>query len=350
MTRRRIAIIAGVCAALAVLAFVVFSLVSNRAREGRRTTAQLQADLVTLRAERDRLRPHVLGALQMDPRLAGMPTREVLVGLPTSLARDLVTTFITGVADQMTLHLSGIRVHKEGDVRRLVQLGTWDLSVLLTRVTARLASGAPDVRFGDNRLSLTVPIRVVSGTGAAAINYQWDGRNITGALCGDMELKETVTGSVTPATYRLTGALHLSTTNDAIVLTPRIPPTRIRVHVVPSPASWAKVQAVLDEKGGVCGFVLDRVNIPGALEEFLAKGFEVRLPTEKLKPWTLPIGLASSLTIREMPVRVAVTDGELAVTGDMIWLSADVDLVTGDLPVLTLGRSRPAVARTPDAG
>lgn len=341
MTRRRIVMIAGVCASLAVVAvgvFVIVSLVSNRAREGRRTTVELETDLVTLRAERDRLKPQVLGALQMDPRLAGMPSRELLVGLPTSLARDLVTKFVTGVADQMTLHLSGIRLHKAGDVRRIVPMGDWTLDVLLTRVTARLASGAPDVRFGDNRLSLTAPIRVVSGTGEAAINFQWDGRNISGALCGDMELKETFTGSVTPATYRLRGALHLSTTNDAIVLTPRIPATRIRVHVVPSPASWAKVQAVLDEKGGVCGFVLDRANIPGSLEEFLSRGFEVRLPTEKLKPWTLPIGLASSLTIREMPVHVAVTDGELAVTGDMIWLSADIDLVTGDQPTPTPGR------------
>jgi hypothetical protein len=237
------------------------------------------------------------------------------------------------------LHLSGIRVHKEGDVRRIVPLGDWELDVLLTRVTARLASGEPDVRFGDNRLSLAVPIRVVSGTGAAAIDYRWDGRNISGALCGDMELQKTVTGSVIPATYRLTGELHLSSTDDSIVLTPRIPRTRIRVRVVPSKASWAVVQAVLDEKGGVCGFVLDRVNIPAALEEFLSKGFDVRLPTEKLKPWALPIGLASSLTIREMPVQVAVTGGELAVTGDMIWLSADVDLVTGDLPPITPGRS-----------
>jgi hypothetical protein len=332
MTRRRLAIVAGVCAAVAIVAIVVVALVSNRAREGRRTTAQLHIDLVTLRAERDRLKPHVLGALQMDPRLAGMPSRQVLVGLPTSLARDLVSKFITGVADQMTLHLSGIRVQKKGEVRRLVPLGDWTLSVLLTRVTARLASGAPDVRFGDNRLSLTAPIRVVSGTGEAAINFQWDGRNISGALCGDMELKATVTGSVTPETYPLTGALHLSTTNDAIVLTPRIPATRISVRVVPSKESWAMVQARLDEKGGLCGFVLDRANIPGSLEEFLAKGFEVRLPTEKLKPWTLPIGLASSLTIRDMPVQVAVTDGELAATGDMIWFSADIDLVTGALP------------------
>lgn len=345
MTRRRVAIVAGAVVAIGAIAVVVVSLISARAREGRRTTAQLQEDLVTLRAERDRLRPHVMGALQLDPRLAGMPARDVLVGLPTSLARNLVTAFITGVADQMTLHLSGIRVHKTGDVRRAVPLGEWDLSVLLTRVTARLASGTPDVRFGENRLSLSLPIRVVSGTGAAAINFLWDGRTISGAVCGDMELRETVTGTVTPARYRLTGTLHLSSTNDSIVLTPRVPATRIRVHVVPSTAAWTKVQTVLDEKGGVCGFVLDRVNIRGALEEFLGKGFEVRLPVEKLKPWTLPIGLASSLTIREMPVQVSVTDGDLAVTGAMIWLGADIDLVTGDLPVLTPRLPRPGRLR-----
>jgi len=48
------------------------------------------------------------------------------------------------------------------------------------------------------------------------------------------------------------------------------------------------VQGILDSKGGVCGFVIDKVDIKGVLEGLLGKGFDVRLPTEKLKPMAIP--------------------------------------------------------------
>ena len=49
---------------------------------------------------------------------------------------------------------------------------------------------------------------------------------------------------------------------------------KVKLKVVPSPESWAAVQKILDDKEGVCGFVLDKVNIAGVLEGLVAQGLQ----------------------------------------------------------------------------
>jgi hypothetical protein len=332
MTRGRIALIALAVIVLAVVAAVWVTL--SRAREGRRNTAELQAQIVELTTERDRLRAQVLAAVSNDPRLAGMPDRQLRIGIPATLAHQLVSTFVTGVADHVTLELGNLRVRRQGSVRRIVTLGEYDLNVRVTRVTAQLAAGAPDLRFGGNQVRLALPVRVASGAGSAEIDFAWDGRTIGGAVCGDMQLRQTVTGTVVPATYRLSGTLLLSTTNETIVVTPKLPSLRVKIRVRPSKESWALVQKVLDDKGGVCGFVLDRVNMRESLEGLFARGFDVRLPIERVKPLALPVGIAQTMTVRGTPVTIGVTDGGLTITNQMIWLGANVTVGLPPAPVV----------------
>jgi hypothetical protein len=90
------------------------------------------------------------------------------------------------------------------------------------------------------------------------------------------------------------------------------------------------VQAILDAKGGVCGFVVDKVDIRGVLEGLVAKGFNVRLPTEKIKPMAVPVGIAPTMKVRDETIRIEVKVSDLAITEHMIWLGADVNL--GDAP------------------
>lgn len=324
MTRGRIALLVVIILVLAAAIGVWVTL--SRAREGRRSTAELHARIVELTAERDRLRAQVIAAVDTDPQLAGMPDRQLRIGVPTSLARVLVSTFVTGVADQVTLELDNLRIRKQGSVRRIVTVGEYDLQLRITRVTAQLAAGAPDLRFGGNQVRLALPVRVASGSGSAAVDFQWDGRNIGNAVCGDMQMREVVTGTVVPATYRLSGSLLLSSTDDAIIVTPRLPSLRVRVRVQPSPASWALVQKVLDDKRGVCGFVLDRVNIRESLEGLFARGFDVRLPIERVKPLALPVGIARTMEVRGTSVTMDVTGGGLTITDQMIWLGANATL------------------------
>jgi hypothetical protein len=324
MTRGRIVLIA---ATILVLAASIVVWVSwSRARDARRNTAELQAYITEITTERDRLRAQVIAAVNVDPQLAGMPDRQLRIGVPTALAHVLVSTFVTGVADQVTLELGNLQIRKQGAVRRIMTLGEYDLHVRITRVTAQLAAGAPDLRFGGNQVRLTLPVRVASGSGSAAVDFQWDGRNIGSAICGDMQLREVVSGTVVPATYRLSGSLLLSTTKEAIVVTPRLPSLRVKIRVRPTPASWALVQKTLDDKGGVCGFVLDRVNIRESLEGLFARGFDVRLPIERVKPLALPVGIAQTMAVRGTAVTIDITDGGLTITDQMIWLGANATL------------------------
>jgi hypothetical protein len=62
------------------------------------------------------------------------------------------------------------------------------------------------------------------------------------------------------------------------------------------------------------------------LEGLLSKGFDVRLPTEKIKPMAVPVGIAPTMTVRGEPLTIEVKVGSLAITEYMIWLGADVAL------------------------
>ena len=76
---------------------------------------------------------------------------------------------------------------------------------------------------------------------------------------------------------------------------------KVKLKVEPSADSWAAVQKILDDQGGVCGFVVDKVNRAGVLEGLIGKGFDVRLPTEKIKPMAIPVGIAPTMTVRGEP-------------------------------------------------
>ena len=171
-----------------------------------------------------------------------MPDTPVRVAVPTTLARSLVERVVAGVADQVTLELSNIRVRRTGTVRRVVTLGAYDLTVTVTRVLARLRAGTPRLTFGSNRVAIALPLTLASGTGRATVDFTWDGRTVGGAVCGDMHITQAVTGTVVPRTYPLSGALHLSATDTEIVVQPRLPRLRVHIDVTPSAESWAAAQ------------------------------------------------------------------------------------------------------------
>ncbi len=167
-------------------------------------------------------------------------------------------------------------------------------------------------------------MQVASGTGRATINFVWDGKNISGAVCGDMEVTEEVSGSVKPSDYPVEGTLHLTATAEQILASPKFPEVKIKIKVAASEESWAEVQKILDSKEGACGFVVDKVNIPKILLALLDKGFNVRLPTEKIKPIAIPVGIEPTMEVKGRTVNLALKVGHLKITEHMIWLGADV--------------------------
>ena len=311
------------------LSLLLSSFLAGCGREDAATPEEMQAKLQALDQEIPALRAKLGEAVAKDRRMQGMPQDGVRVGVPTTLARTLIQRVVAGFVDSVTLRLSNIGVHTGGKIKKVVTIGEYDLNVKIKEVTGRLKTGKPEVTFGGNTVSLALPVQVASGSGTANIDFVWDGKNVSGAVCGDMKINENVGGSVKPSQYPVSGALLLTTTTQQILASPKFPVIKVKLVVEPDTASWAVVQGILDSKGGVCGFVIDKVNIKGVLEGLLGKGFDVTLPTEDIKPMAVPVGIAPTMTVRGETVKIEVKVGHLAITEDMIWLGADVALGEG---------------------
>jgi hypothetical protein len=336
VTRTRILVATAVVMLLAVgtlAAVTLYRRTLGLDRRDRETPEMLRQQVVALEQERRVLREKLETLTGRDPRLSGMPDTPVRVAVPTTLARQLVERVIAGVADQVTLELRNIRVRRTGTVRRVVTLGTYDLNVTVDRVVAKLRAGTPRLTFGSNRVGVALPLRLASGTGRATVDFTWDGRTIGGAVCGDMHVTQPVSGAVVPRTYPLSGALELTATDAAILVRPRLPRLRVHIDVAPAVESLAAAQKILDDKRGLCGFVLDRVDVMGAVTRLIARGFDVRIPTEKVTAMALPVGVEPTLLVRGEPVALGIRVGDLAITEHAIWLGAHVSVAIGDLVV-----------------
>jgi hypothetical protein len=282
--------------------------------------------VAALEAEREQLRRRVDAQMAANPRLRGMPDTPVRVGIPTSLLREILQRLAGGVADQVRLELRGIQTRQTGEVRKFVSVGRYDLHVTIDRVEGRLRAGRPALRFGGDRVTAALPVSIESGKGRATLRFLWDGKNVSGAVCGDLDVRQSVSGRVRPESFLIRGALDLEATEERIVATPRFPPTRVRLHIEPSPASWRAVARILDAKKGACAFVLDRIDVLALLRGLLEKGIPVRLPTEKVPRFAIPIQLEPTIAVRGRPVRLAIRVGRLAITRHELWLGASVSL------------------------
>jgi hypothetical protein len=231
--------------------------------------------------------------------------------------------------DQVTLELKNLKVKKSGTVKKVVTIGQYDLNVTINRVIGKLKTGKPDVTFGGNKVKVALPVTVASGTGNATIHFKWDGKNVAGATCGDLEVTQDVSGSVQPDSYPVAGSLVLSATAEDILASPSFPVIKVNLKVKPSEESWGAVQKILDEKTGLCGYVVEKVNVLGLVQKIIDRGFNVRLPTEKIKPMAVPVGIEPTMEVRGQPVALAIKLGELAITEHMIWLGARVSVAVG---------------------
>jgi hypothetical protein len=290
------------------------------------TSRDAAARVSDLERQRDLLRARIAEKIGSDVRFQGMPGDGLRIGVPTALARVLLERIVTGLGERVTLRLSGLKAHKSGTVKKVVTLGAYELDIAINEVTGQLAAGRPDVRFGNNSVSVTLPVKVASGHGTATIALDWDGKSVGEVICGNLKLKEDVAGEVKPDEYQLRGTLAFATTRNSLLALPRFPLTEIKLQIEPSPESWDKVKSILESQQGICGFVVDKIDVPETLRHLLDKGIDVKLPTDKIKPIAVPVGLAPTIAIGDREVTVDATLGHLAISPHTIWVGADVTL------------------------
>jgi hypothetical protein len=320
--------VAAFVTALVLAAVLPFS--SGCGRKGRPAAEGQRAEIASLEKERDGLQTRLEALSGNDLWAQGMPDASVRIGVPTTLAADLIQRVATGFVDHITIELKNLKVRKSGRIKKVITLGDYDLRVTVNRVTAKLKTGKPDVKFGGNMVAVAMPVGVDTGDWRATINFKWDGKNVSGAVCGDLDITQEMTGGVWPDRYAVAGAITLTASPQQILAEPVFPLIRVKLRVKPSDESWAAAQKILDDKTGACGFVLDRVDVMGTVRRLIDKGFVVRLPTEKIRPLALPVGINPSMTVRGEKVAMGIRVSDLAITPQMIWLGADVAVAIGE--------------------
>lgn len=285
------------------------------------------AELARLEGEVAGLERRLAELVGADPRRAGLPEGDVVFAVPTAFLRALVERVFSDVASRVTLTLSGIKAHKTKTLKKGVPVGDLVIDLLVDEVHGRLAPGRPQVDFGNDAITLTLPVEVVDGSGDATVHLLWKGRRLARAVCGDLDVTERVSGRVIPDRYVLTGTLALDARDAEIVGTPRFPETKVKLRVDPSPETWRRVDALLASQQGLCGWVLERVDVKRILAQQAGeKGFGVKLPLHKIQPFRFPAGLSESVTVRGRPLALAVRTGELRIDEHAVWVGARVQV------------------------
>jgi hypothetical protein len=285
------------------------------------------AELRQLQAEQDSLRQRAQQMVKADVRIQNLPKGEVVLAVPTVFLHRVIERLFTDVVSNVTLRLSGIKARVAKPVKKVVTIGEFEVNVEITEVIGKLKPGQPEIKFVGNKISMSLPVEVADGRGEAIIHFVWDGKNVAGMTCGDMDVTQKVSGKVVPTDYLVSGELAFSIRGKNVIGTLTFPETKLNIRVTPSQESWDAVNAILAEKRGVCGVVLDKVDVPNLLTNIVEKkGFNVKLPLDKIKPFVLPAGVSQSVPLGEKTIALDAQTNSIRIDPDAIWYSASVAL------------------------
>ena len=313
--------------ALVGLAFVLSATTGCSSRASKQQTATWNAEIARLQGEQDSLRARAAELVKADPRIQALPQGDVVLSIPTSFVRNVIQRVFEEVASSVTLQLSGIKAHVEKSVKKIVTIGNFVVDISVDEVIGKIRPQKPDIGFDGGRISLRLPVQVHEGTGKATIHFVWDGKHVADLTCGDMDITQKVSGNVVPARYVVSGTLDLAMKDNRIVGTPHLPVTKVNIKVTPSKDSWKAIEAILEEKRGACGYVLDKVDVKSILRNVVqGKGFNVTLPFHKVRPFTVPAGVSDSVSVQGRLVAVEATSNMIRIDPDVILYGADVTL------------------------
>ena len=300
----------------------VGTLVRLAFRESRRAER-----IASLQKTRDELRARLLALRARDGVLASAPDAEVLVGVPESIATEMLGRIGTRLVHQVQVVLRDLDVHKTGEVRTqgfVKTPGRYRVDLRIHEVSGVLEPGTPKLDFRADGIGIALPVRLVRGEGRATLGFAWQSHGIAGLACGDFQARIPVSGRVVPRTYPMSGTFALELVDGALVATPSFPDLEVNLQVEPSPDTWKEVGRVLSERSLQCRAALKMVDVPALLRRRLERGFEVKVPPKVFKPLRLPAALRREVTVAGRTHVVLTAPRELALSPNIVWLGADV--------------------------
>jgi hypothetical protein len=318
----------GLCGLCGLTALFSFLAITGCSREpSPRQVQEWSAEIERLQAERDSLQQRAAVLVKNDSLIQALPKGDVVIRIPTRFVRSIIRRVFDQVANNVTLRLGGFHAHVAKSVRKFVKVGDFVVDAQVHDVFAKLRPRQPEITFAGNRVAMSLPVEVPEGRGNATVRFVWDGKNVADLTCGDMDVSKTVSGEVVPSRYLVAGTLHLAIQGNRVIGTPRFPETRLRIRVRPSKQSWSVIDSLLAEKRGVCGWVLDKVDVPALLQRIVEeRGFNVKLPLHKIRPFAIRSGISDSVTVQGRILSVATTTNTIRIDPEAILYSADVVL------------------------
>lgn len=328
--KRRIALVLGGMLSLAVAGATAWWWSTSPTRGvDRRVVVE---ELRVLKEQRDALQAELEVAQQYSALLDRRPEGDVLLALPTPFVQRMVTGVIVGWFDRVDLHLTNLRVRKQGEVKARLGLlgrrrvGTYSLQLDVADLRGRLEPGAPTLSFGGDTIGIVLPVRLTQGEGRGRMTFEWDSRGLANMVCGDLTTSENIAGTVIPADYVARGRLKLSASNGGVLIDPDFPGLQLRLRIKPSAASVRALERTLAEKSRLCDMAVEKANVEERILALVGRGFPVRIPQKFFRAVRLPVAIEGALPMADKRVEVRATPDTLVITPQAVWLAARIDV------------------------
>ncbi len=281
-----------------------------------------------LLALRDTLRDRIAGDTVLQ-RLAASEG-DVLIGIRTEFVRQIGAWLAGSYLDRVRLHLSpDLVVEHEDDVKVKigpigVHAGKWSVRVSFRSIRADLRVGGVRIVGADsNRMHATVSVASEGGAGDVTVDFTWDAAAVPSLVCEDFQVSEELSGTIPADQYRVHGVLRLEALPEGVVTVPDFSESPIRVSPRPTPESWSRIRAILEEAEEDCG-PLDPDDIVEKLERVFRRGFEFELPESIFRPVRLPAHVRDRVRVADREVEVRARPVGLDVTEGTIWYRTEL--------------------------
>lgn len=286
-------------------------------------------ELALLRAERARLQNELRATLTDDARLVAAPAGGVLVGVPTSLVRTLVRETVVGPLSRVRLDFGDIRLLKKDEIetRKLgmnITLGFYELTVDVKNVVATLRAAEPKLTFGAGRIVIDAPVAVEGGRAKGTVTFKWDGRNVTGLLCGDLSGTHELEATIPNLMLNVRGRFDIAARGDRVTARPVFAPIVVNFKVEPPEKTWDFLDGLIQSRNGMCESAIRRAQVTQKIKEAVSRTFRAEVPRTWVRPVSMPAGFEQDIYVRGQRAGLRVVPRGVSVTKDRIWYGGDV--------------------------
>src|SRR5262245_24176272 len=220
------------------------------------------------------------------------------------------------------------------------KVGEFVLDAHILEARALVRPGKPTLTFQQRRIGIALPFDLADGGGKVELGFAWDSKGLAANMvCGDLDIKKVVTGTVVPQHYTVQGSFAIAVQGASLKLTPDFPELAVRIFAQPTEQAWAVVEEVKADQRAGCRKALDKIDIKKILGNVLGKGFNIKIPPKVLRPVNLPAGLQQSLSVQGVKLKLGVQTTDLVVSEDRLWYGANVTAEVGEKPAAAVAGS-----------